>query len=51
MVLIRQFKSNHLIDIKNKKISNIIKELPKTFQSPTMAPIVKMKINIRLLIK
>ncbi len=31
----------HLIDIKNKKISNIIKELPKTFQSPTMAPYCK----------
>ena len=31
----------HLIDIKNKKISEIIKELPKTFQSPTMAPFCK----------
>ena len=31
----------HLIDKKNKKISEIIKELPKTFQSPTMAPFCK----------
>ena len=31
----------HLIDIKNKKISEIIKELPITFQSPTMAPFCK----------
>ncbi len=31
----------HLIDIKNKKISEIIGELPKTFQSPTMAPFCK----------
>ncbi len=31
----------HLIDIKDKKISEIIKELPKTFQSPTMAPFCK----------
>jgi phosphomannomutase / phosphoglucomutase len=28
----------HLIDNNNKKISEIIKELPKTYQSPTMAP-------------
>ena len=31
----------HLIDIKNKKISKIIEELPKTYQSPTMAPFCK----------
>ena len=31
----------HLINNKNKKISEIIKELPKTFQSPTMAPFCK----------
>ena len=31
----------HLIDIKDKKISKIIGELPKTFQSPTMAPYCK----------
>ena len=31
----------NLIDSKNKKISEIIKELPKTFQSPTMAPFCK----------
>ena len=31
----------HLIDIKDKKISEIINELPKTFQSPTMAPFCK----------
>ena len=31
----------HLIEIKNKKISKIIDELPKTYQSPTMAPFCK----------
>ncbi len=31
----------HLINNKNKKISEITKELPKTFQSPTMAPFCK----------
>ncbi len=31
----------HLINNKNKKISEIINELPKTFQSPTMAPFCK----------
>ena len=31
----------HLIDIKKEKISKIIEELPKTFQSPTMAPFCK----------
>ena len=28
----------HLLDKQNKKMSEIISELPKTFQSPTMAP-------------
>ena len=28
----------HLLDRQNKKMSDIINELPKTFQSPTMAP-------------
>ena len=31
----------HLINTKNKKISEIISELPKTYQSPTMAPFCK----------
>ena len=31
----------HLLDKQNKKISEIINELPKTFQSPTMAPYCK----------
>ena len=31
----------HLLDNQNKKISEIINELPKTFQSPTMAPFCK----------
>ena len=31
----------HLLDNRNKKIDEIIKELPKTFQSPTMAPFCK----------
>ena len=31
----------HLLDNNNKKISEIIKELPKTYQSPTMAPFCK----------
>ena len=31
----------HLLDKENKKISEIINELPKTFQSPTMAPFCK----------
>jgi phosphomannomutase/phosphoglucomutase len=31
----------HLIDNHNKKISEIINELPKTYQSPTMAPFCK----------
>ena len=31
----------HLLDNQDKKISEIIKELPKTYQSPTMAPFCK----------
>ena len=31
----------HLLDKQNKKMSEIINELPKTFQSPTMAPFCK----------
>jgi len=31
----------HLLDSKNKKISEIINELPKTYQTPTMAPFCK----------
>ena len=38
----------HLIDIKNKKIGEIIGELPKTFQSPTMAPFCKDENKYRV---
>ena len=31
----------HLLDNQNKKMSEIIKELPNTYQSPTMAPFCK----------
>ena len=31
----------HLLDNQNKKISEIINELPKTYQTPTMAPFCK----------
>ena len=31
----------HLLDKQNKRISGIVDELPKTFQSPTMAPFCK----------
>ena len=31
----------HLLDIQNKKISEIINEIPRTYQSPTMAPFCK----------
>ena len=31
----------HLLDNQNKKVSEMINELPKTFQSPTMAPYCK----------
>ena len=33
----------HLLNNQNKKMSEIINELPKTFQSPTMAPYCKDK--------
>jgi len=31
----------HLLDIQNKKISEIISEIPRTYQTPTMAPFCK----------
>ena len=31
----------HLLDNQNKKMSEIINELPKTYQTPTMAPFCK----------
>ena len=31
----------HLLDSQNKKMSELVNELPKTFQSPTMAPFCK----------
>ena len=31
----------HLLDNQNKKMNEIIKEIPKTFQTPTMAPYCK----------
>ena len=31
----------HLLNVQNKKMSSIINDLPKTFQSPTMAPFCK----------
>ena len=31
----------HLLDNQNKKMSEIISELPNTFQTPTMAPFCK----------
>ena len=38
----------HLLDKENKKISEIINELPKTFQSPTMAPYCKDEEKYRV---
>ena len=38
----------HLLDQQNKKISSIIEELPKTFQSPTMAPYCKDEEKYKL---
>ncbi|WP_440927854.1 phosphomannomutase/phosphoglucomutase [Candidatus Pelagibacter sp.] len=35
----------HLLDNQNKKISEIIYELPKTFQTPTMAPFCKDEVK------
>ena len=31
----------HLLDNQNKKLSELINDLPKTYQSPTMAPFCK----------
>ena len=39
----------HLLNNQNKKMSNIINDIPKTFQSPTMAPFCKDEENMRLL--
>ena len=44
----------HLLENKNKKMSVMINELPKTFQSPTMAPFCKDEKKyeiIKLLVK
>ena len=44
----------HLLDKKNKKISELINEIPKTYQTPTMAPFCKddEKYNVvKLLVK
>ena len=38
-----------LLDNENKKMNSIINSLPKTFQSPTMAPFCKDEENIKLL--
>ena len=36
--MVSWLKICHLLDSQNKRISEIIKDLPKTYQSPTMAP-------------
>ena len=41
MVLIQQFMFVILLDNQNKKMSEIINELPNTYQTPTMAPFCK----------
>jgi phosphomannomutase/phosphoglucomutase len=41
MELIQQFMFVHLLDNQNKKMSEIINELPNTYQTPTMAPFCK----------
>jgi hypothetical protein len=41
MELIQQFKFVTLLDNQNKKLNEIINELPKTYQTPTMAPFCK----------
>ena len=43
MELILLFKFVILLNNQNKKMSEIINEIPKTFQSPTMAPYCKDK--------
>ena len=41
----------HLLDNNHKKMSEIISELPNTYQSPTMAPFCEDNENIKLLMK
>ena len=41
MELIQQYKFVIYLISQNKKMSEIIKELPNTYQSPTMAPFCK----------
>ena len=41
MVLIQQYMFCHLLDNQNRKMSEIINELPNTYQTPTMAPFCK----------
>ena len=41
MVLIQQYMFVILLDNQNKKMSEIINELPNTYQTPTMAPFCK----------
>ena len=38
----------HLLDGQNKKISEIINELPTTFQTPTMAPFCKDEVKYKV---
>ncbi|MBO6481964.1 MAG: phosphomannomutase/phosphoglucomutase [Pelagibacteraceae bacterium] len=38
----------HLLDIQDKKINTIMEELPKTFQTPTMAPFCKDEEKYRV---
>ena len=39
----------HLLDIQDKKINTIMEELPKTFQTPTMAPFCKDEEKYRVI--
>ena len=39
----------HLLDNENKKINEIIKDIPKTFQTPTMAPYCKDEDKYKLI--
>ena len=41
----------HLLNNQNKKMSEIINELPNTYQTPTMAPYCKDVENIKSLMK
>ena len=38
----------HLLDNKKKKMNEILKELPKTYQSPTMAPFCKDNVKYKV---